>query len=216
MANPECVADTDDDCRTLQHRRENREGKHLLVTDQHCGALVIDFENARGIKTKGHTYFAERPPHADWNRHSLVKLRRFRADNQHRVVDGFRAWLDWAVGDYTPVGGARRTHPLKSVDGGTEVVCSQIAQSFQDVSNALVGYQKFREFREQQERLVVASRDAVKLSNMRYEGGYSAYLEVLTNQTNLFSSELTLASAREEEMLSLVQLYNALGGGWQQ
>jgi multidrug efflux system outer membrane protein len=91
-----------------------------------------------------------------------------------------------------------------------------IAQSFQDVSNALVAYQKFREFREQQERLVVASRDAVKLSNMRYEGGYSAYLEVLTNQTNLFSGELTLASAREEEMLSLVQLYNALGGGWQQ
>jgi multidrug efflux system outer membrane protein len=91
-----------------------------------------------------------------------------------------------------------------------------IAQAFQDVSNALVGYQKFREFREQQERLVVASRDAVTLSNMRYQGGYSAYLEVLTNQTNLFAGELTLASAREEEMLSLVQLYNALGGGWQQ
>jgi multidrug efflux system outer membrane protein len=91
-----------------------------------------------------------------------------------------------------------------------------IAQSFQDVSNALVGYQKFREFREQQERLVTASRDAVNLSNMRYKGGYSSYLEVITNQTTLFSGELTLASAREEEMLSLVQLYNALGGGWQQ
>jgi outer membrane protein, multidrug efflux system len=91
-----------------------------------------------------------------------------------------------------------------------------IAQSFQDVSNALVGYQRFREFRDQQERLVVASRDAVNISNMRYEGGYSSYLDVLTNQTNLFSGELTLASAREEEMLSLVQLYNALGGGWQQ
>jgi multidrug efflux system outer membrane protein len=91
-----------------------------------------------------------------------------------------------------------------------------IAQSFQDVSNALVAYQKFREFREQQERLVVASRDAVNLSNMRYEGGYSAYLEVLTNQTQLFTGELTLAAAREGEMLSLVQLYNALGGGWQQ
>jgi multidrug efflux system outer membrane protein len=51
---------------------------------------------------------------------------------------------------------------------------------------------------------------------MRYKGGYSSYLEVITNQTNLFSGELTLASAREEEMLSLVQLYNALGGGWQQ
>ncbi len=63
---------------------------------------------------------------------------------------------------------------------------------------------------------MTASRDAVNLSNMRYEGGYSGYLEVLTNQTSLFSGELTLASAREEEMLSLVQLYNALGGGWQQ
>jgi outer membrane protein, multidrug efflux system len=91
-----------------------------------------------------------------------------------------------------------------------------IAQAFQDVSNALIGYQKYREFREQQERLVIASRDAVNLSNMRYKGGYSSYLDVLTNQTQLFSGELTLASAREEEMLSLVQLYNALGGGWQQ
>lgn len=91
-----------------------------------------------------------------------------------------------------------------------------IAQSFQDVSNALVAYQKYREFREHQERLVSASRDAVNLSNMRYKGGYSSYLDVLTNQTTLFSGELTLASAREEEMLSLVQLYNALGGGWQQ
>lgn len=91
-----------------------------------------------------------------------------------------------------------------------------IAQSFQDVSNALVAYQKYREFREQQELLVTASRDAVNLSNMRYKGGYSSYLDVLTNQTTLFSGELTLASAREGEMLSLVQLYNALGGGWQQ
>lgn len=91
-----------------------------------------------------------------------------------------------------------------------------IAQAFGDVSNALVSYQKYREFREQQEHLVTASRDAVNLSNMRYKGGYSSYLDVLTNQTTLFSGELTLASAREEEMLSLVQLYNALGGGWQQ
>jgi multidrug efflux system outer membrane protein len=91
-----------------------------------------------------------------------------------------------------------------------------IAQAFQDVSNALVAYQKFREFREQQERFVTASRDALNLSNMRYKGGYSGYLDVLTNQTTLFQGQLSLASAREEEMLSLVQLYNALGGGWQQ
>jgi outer membrane protein, multidrug efflux system len=91
-----------------------------------------------------------------------------------------------------------------------------IAQAFQDVSNALIAYQKFREFREQQERFVNASRDAVHISNIRYEGGYSGYLDVLTAQASLFQGELALASAREEEMLSLVQLYNALGGGWQQ
>ena len=91
-----------------------------------------------------------------------------------------------------------------------------IAQAFQDVSNALIAYQKFREFREQQERFVTASRDAVNLSNTRYSAGYSGYLEVLTNQASLFQGELNLASAREEEMLTLVQLYNALGGGWQQ
>lgn len=91
-----------------------------------------------------------------------------------------------------------------------------VAQAFQDVSNALVAYQKYREFREEQERLVTASRAAVDLSNQRYQGGYSSYLDVLTNQTTLFSGELTLASARENEMLTLVQLYNALGGGWQQ
>jgi multidrug efflux system outer membrane protein len=91
-----------------------------------------------------------------------------------------------------------------------------IAQAFQDVSNALVAYQKFREFREQQELLVTSSRQAVDLSNMRYKAGYSGYFDVLTNQRTLFAGELSLASAREEEMLSLVQLYNALGGGWQQ
>jgi outer membrane protein, multidrug efflux system len=51
---------------------------------------------------------------------------------------------------------------------------------------------------------------------MRYKSGYSGYLDVLTNQGILFNGELSLASARENEMLSLVQLYNALGGGWQQ
>lgn len=91
-----------------------------------------------------------------------------------------------------------------------------ISQAFQDVSSALIAYQKYREFREQEERLVTSSRDAVNLSNMRYQGGYSSYLDVLTNQTTLFSGELTLSSAREQEMLSLVRLYNALGGGWQQ
>jgi multidrug efflux system outer membrane protein len=50
---------------------------------------------------------------------------------------------------------------------------------------------------------------------MRYEGGYTSYLEVLTNDTNLYTAQLTLTTAQQQEAQSLVQLYNVLGGGWQ-
>jgi multidrug efflux system outer membrane protein len=52
------------------------------------------------------------------------------------------------------------------------------------------------------------------LAHIRYDNGGSSYLEVLTNETNLFSAELNLANAQQQEALSLVQLYGALGGGW--
>jgi multidrug efflux system outer membrane protein len=49
---------------------------------------------------------------------------------------------------------------------------------------------------------------------MRYMGGATSYLEVLTNDTTLYNSQLSLASAQQQEAQALVQLYNALGGGW--
>ena len=51
---------------------------------------------------------------------------------------------------------------------------------------------------------------------MRYRGGVTSYLEVLTNETNYFTAELGLAQAQFNELQALAQLYNALGGGWQQ
>ena len=97
------------------------------------------------------------------------------------------------------------------------LVYRQTVQSaFRDVSDALVAYQKTREVREQQDLLVAAARDSARLARIRYEGGRSAYLEVLTNETNYLSAELSLSQARLGEMLSLVELYSALGGGWQQ
>jgi outer membrane protein, multidrug efflux system len=89
-----------------------------------------------------------------------------------------------------------------------------IQQGFQDVSNALVGYRKAREFRERQAQLAASTEDAARLSDLRYRGGATSYLEVLTSQTNFFSAELGLAQARLNELLALVQLYSALGGGW--
>ena len=90
-----------------------------------------------------------------------------------------------------------------------------IQTAFQDVSNALVAYQRDREFREQQELLTIALRDALRLSDMRYRGGATSYLEVLDSGTSLFSAELTLVQARNTELQDLVTLYQALGGGWQ-
>lgn len=91
-----------------------------------------------------------------------------------------------------------------------------IQNAFRDVSDALVGYQKTREAREQQELLAAAAQDSARLAHVRYNGGSSAYLEVLTNETNYLAAELNLSQARLDEMLSLVQIYSALGGGWQQ
>jgi multidrug efflux system outer membrane protein len=89
-----------------------------------------------------------------------------------------------------------------------------IAGAFKDVSNALVAYSKSREYREQQEKQTASSADALRLARVRYQAGYTSYLEVLTNDTNLYNSQLTLESAQQQEALALVQLYNALGGGW--
>lgn len=91
-----------------------------------------------------------------------------------------------------------------------------IQTALRQVSDSLVGYQRYREFREREEALTAAARDASSLSEMRYKGGVTSYLEVLTNETNYFSAELNLARARLGERLSLVQVYNALGGGWEQ
>lgn len=90
-----------------------------------------------------------------------------------------------------------------------------IQQAFRDVSNALISLQKFQEFRTHQEQLTNAAKDASDLSHMRYQGGVTSYLEVLTNETNYYGAELNLATARLNERLAVVQVYNALGGGWQ-
>jgi outer membrane protein, multidrug efflux system len=91
-----------------------------------------------------------------------------------------------------------------------------IQRAFGDVSDALIGYQKFHEVRLRQEDTVADLQESVRLSNMRYKGGTTTYLEVLDGQRSLFSAELTLAQARGTEYQSLVQLYRALGGGWKE
>jgi outer membrane protein, multidrug efflux system len=89
-----------------------------------------------------------------------------------------------------------------------------IQRAFGDVSDALIGYDKYHKVRERQEQSVKDLQESVNVSLMRYRGGTSNYLDVLDSQRSLFNAELTLAQARNNEYQSLVQLYKALGGGW--
>src|SRR6266850_2263613 len=91
-----------------------------------------------------------------------------------------------------------------------------IQTAFGDVSNALVQYRRIREVRAQQELLVDSLQDASRLAHLRYEGGVDTLLNALIADTSLFNAELSLAQTKRNELLSLVQLYKALGGGWQQ
>ena len=90
-----------------------------------------------------------------------------------------------------------------------------IQTAFSEVSNALSQYKRVREIRTQQELLVASLQDASQLAYARYEGGVDTLLNALVVDTSLFAAELSLAQTRRDELLSLVQLYRALGGGWQ-
>ena len=89
-----------------------------------------------------------------------------------------------------------------------------IATAFRDVSNALIALNKQRVYREEQEKLVAAAQDATRLARLRYQGGATGYLEVLTTDSSLYSAQLNLVNAQQGEAVTVVQLYSALGGGW--
>lgn len=91
-----------------------------------------------------------------------------------------------------------------------------IIGAFRDVSDSLVEYRKQQESRIQQEALVVAAIDTTRLANIRYSNGVSPYLEVLDSERQQFDAELGLVRTQLSEMLAVVRLYKALGGGWQQ
>jgi len=91
-----------------------------------------------------------------------------------------------------------------------------VIQAFREVSDSLVEYQKRKEFRVQQVALEVAANDASRLANMRYTGGFSSYLEVLDSERQLFDAQLGVVRTYRDEMLAVVRLYKALGGGWRE
>lgn len=90
-----------------------------------------------------------------------------------------------------------------------------IQTAFTEVSDGLIAHQRVRESRQKQEDLVATLRDRVRLAYIRYRGGVDTQLNALDADRDLFQAELDLSQIRLQELLSVVQLYKALGGGWQ-
>jgi multidrug efflux system outer membrane protein len=133
---------------------------------------------------------------------------------------GARSW-NWSATATQPLfnaGSLRANVRLSEAEKQQEVLTYQsaIQTAFEQVSNALIAHQKLRDYRTHQEALTQATKESSNLAEIRYKGGATSYLEVLTNETNYLSSQIALARAQLAERVALVQLYNALGGGWQQ
>ena len=90
-----------------------------------------------------------------------------------------------------------------------------IQTAFTEVSNALIAHQRTRKSRAEQEKLVTALEDRKRLAYVRYRGGVDTQLNALDADRDLFQAQLALAQIRLSELLSVVDLYKALGGGWQ-
>jgi multidrug efflux system outer membrane protein len=90
-----------------------------------------------------------------------------------------------------------------------------IQTAFSEVSNALIAHQRVRESRVKQVDLVYALQDRLRLAYLRYRGGVDTQLNALDADRDLFSAELSLSQIQLNEVLTVVQLYKALGGGWQ-
>jgi len=90
-----------------------------------------------------------------------------------------------------------------------------IYNALREISDALVGYDRSREQLKQEEMLVQALSETSRLSNLRYRGGLDSYLQVLDAERNLFQGRLELARLKLQGILSFVDIYRALGGGWE-
>jgi multidrug efflux system outer membrane protein len=90
-----------------------------------------------------------------------------------------------------------------------------IQTAFTEVSDALIAHQRVQEAREKQDALVSVLEERKRLAYMRYEGGVDTQLNALDADRDLLQAKLDLRQIRLSELLSVVQLYKALGGGWQ-
>ena len=151
---------------------------------------------------------------------SLTGLLGFQSDQLSNLFAGpSRAWTFVPQVTQPIFTGGRLKSDVKFARAEQEFALVQYQQTiqnaFREVADALIQYRKVREIRAQQELLVATLRDRSRLAYLRYEGGVDTLLNALDSDRELFEAELNLTKTKRDELLSLVQLYRALGGGWQ-
>jgi len=152
---------------------------------------------------------------------SLTGLLGFQSDQLSNLFSGAsRAWTFVPQVSQPIFTAGRLKSGVKSAKAQQEFALVQYQQTtqnaFREVSDALVQYRKVKEIRVQQELLVSTLRDRSQLAYLRYRGGVDTLLNALDSDRELFDAERNLTQTKRDELFSLVQLYKALGGGWQQ
>ena len=152
---------------------------------------------------------------------SLTGLLGFQSDQLSSLFTGpSRAWTFVPQISQPLFTGGRLKSNVRFAKAQQQLAVIQYEQTvqnaFREVSDALVQYRKFKEIRIQQGLLVETLQDRSRLAYLRYEGGVDTLLNALDAERELFNAELDLTQTKRNELLSLVQLYKALGGGWQQ
>ena len=152
---------------------------------------------------------------------SLTGLLGFQSDQLGSLFTGpSRAWTFVPQVTQPLFTGGRLKSDVKFAKAQRELAVIQYQQTiqnaFREVSDALVQYRKVKDIGTQQALLVETLRDRSRLAYLRYEGGVDTLLNALDADRELFDAELNLTKTKRNELLSLVQLYKALGGGWQQ
>jgi len=152
---------------------------------------------------------------------SLTGLLGFQSDQLSSLFTGpSRVWTFVPQITQPIFTGGRLKSDVKFAKAQRELAVIQYQQTvqsaFREVSDALIQYRKFKEIHIQQGLLVDTLRDRSRLAHLRYEGGVDTLLNALDADRELFNAELDLTQTKRNELVSVVQLYKALGGGWQQ
>jgi multidrug efflux system outer membrane protein len=150
---------------------------------------------------------------------SLSAIGGFESMTLDRLLSGRARQYQVGPGFTTPLlnSGALRAN-VRSAKARAEAAAlvyeRSLQTALQETSDALASVQKTREQRVEQEELLRAVREANRLSRLLYAGGVASYLQVLDADRNLFDAELVLAQIQRDELLAVVRVYRALGGGW--